>query len=130
MDDIESYFRSIQTVLEETPIVHSSSITYDKRSQFIGFIRGEIYFLDGSVLYIREFVNVENTLDRYMYVYHYQDTHTHLLFRYDNTSHFPHLPTFPHHKHVGSETNVVASFAPNLPSILQEIQIVLQRPSD
>src|SRR5215475_3294360 len=30
------------------------TITYDKRSTYIGFIRGSIYFLDGSLLHLRE----------------------------------------------------------------------------
>ena len=53
---IEDYFRQIATLVATAGIVHSSSITYDKRSTSIGFIRGEISFLDGSQLHLREFV--------------------------------------------------------------------------
>ena len=44
-----------------------------------------------------------------------------MVFRYDNAPHFPHLPTAPHHKHVG-EIEVVAADAPDLQSVLKEIE--------
>jgi len=118
---IEDYFRQIDTLLAGASIVHSSSITYDKRSTYIGFIRGEIYFL-GSCLHFREFVNVEQAPDRYMYVYHYQYLDDAFVFRYNNTPHFPDLPTFPHHKHEGSESNVVPATPPDLQAVLAETQ--------
>ncbi|WP_293121735.1 hypothetical protein [Okeania sp. SIO1I7] len=39
--------------------------------KFEGMIRGEIKFLDNSVLMVREFVDVELTIDRDMYSYQY-----------------------------------------------------------
>jgi len=63
--------------------VQSSSITYDKRSTHEGFIRGEIYFVDASVLHLREFVDVETSVERLLYVYQYMDAHQQLRFRYD-----------------------------------------------
>lgn len=119
---IEDYFRQIDTLIATAAIVHSSSITYDKRSTYLGLIRGDIYFVDGSLLHLREFVNVEHDVERYMYVYHYQRPDGTLIFRYDNTPHFPALPTFPHHKHDTSEANVVAASPPDLQAILTEIQ--------
>ena len=59
---IEDYFRQVAALIAGTSIVHSSSITYDKRSSYIGLIRGDIYFFDGSRLHIREFVNVQQGL--------------------------------------------------------------------
>ncbi len=123
---IEDYFRQIETLLAVTNIVHSSSITYDKRSASIGFVRGSLYFLDNSQLHLREFVNVEHGVERYMYAYHYQRPDGALVFRYDNTPHFPTLPTFPHHKHEGSEANVVAASPPDLAAILSAIQSLIE----
>ena len=50
-------------------MVQSSSITYDKRSTHEGLIHGEVYFVDASVLHLREFVDVETTVERLLYVY-------------------------------------------------------------
>ena len=119
---IEDYFRQIATLIAATGIIHSSSVTYDKRSTSIDFIRGELSFLDGSQLHLREFVNVERGTERYMYAYHYQRPDGTLVFRYDNAPHFPALSTFPHHKHEASETNVVAASPPDLQVVLTEIQ--------
>jgi hypothetical protein len=42
-----------------------------------------------------------------------------MIFRYDNTRHFPQFPTFPHHKHLASE--VLAVQETDLQHVLQEI---------
>ena len=118
---IEDYFRRIETLVADASIVRFFNITYDKRSASIGFIRGSLYFLDGSLLHLREFVDVEYGSERYMYAYHYQRPDGVLVFRYDNTPHFPHLPTFPHHKHEGSESHVVAAGPVDLEAVLAEI---------
>ena len=119
---IDAYFRQIDTLLSHTSIVHSYSVTYDKRSTSVGFIRGSIYFVDGSILYLREFVNAQHDVERYMYAYHYQRPDGTFVFRYDNTPHFPTLPTFPHHKHAGSESNVMSADPPAFQAVLREIQ--------
>ena len=119
---IEDYFQQVNTLITNANIVHSFSLTYDKRSTYIGFIRGSIYFLDGSILHLREFVNVEQGTERYMYAYHYQRPDGSLAFRYDNTPHFPNLSTFPHHKHAGSDSHVISVNPPDLAAILVEIQ--------
>lgn len=119
---IEDYFRQIETILATASFIHSSSLTYDKRSTDIGFIRGDIYFLDGSQLHLREFVNVEHGTERYMYAYHYQNSDGAFVFRYDNSPHFPNLSTFPHHKHEASETNILEASIPDLQAVLAEIQ--------
>jgi hypothetical protein len=42
----------------------------------------------------------------------------------DDTPHHPDLNTFPHHKHDGSETSVVAATPPDLPAVLREIEAI------
>lgn len=85
-------------------VVQASNVTYDTRSTHTAFIHGEIYFVDGSMLHLREFVDVETTPYRLAYVYQYLAPVQQLVFRYDNTGHHRrlNLPTYPHHKHEGS----------------------------
>ena len=118
---IEDYFQQIDALIANTNIVQSSCLTYDQRSTYVGFIRASLYFIDGTILHIREFVNVQYDIDRYMYVYQYQYVDGTLIFRYDNPPHFPQLSSFPHHKHSDSETHVVPSTGPDLQAILIEI---------
>jgi hypothetical protein len=122
---IEDYFRQVGALITDCRTVQAFSVTYDKRSSYVGFIRGSIYLLDGSFLHFREFVNVQHVVERYMYAYHYQRPDGTLVFRYDNTPHFPALTTFPHHKHVGGELSVVPATPPDLPAVLAEIQSLI-----
>lgn len=126
---IEDYFRKIEELIARASFAHSSSVTYDKRSTYIGFVRGVIYFLDGSRLHFREFVNVQHGIDCYVYAYHYQNPEGDLVFRYDNSPHYHGLPGFPHHKHMGNEANVVSASPPDLGYILSEIQDLLSSPT-
>jgi Family of unknown function (DUF6516) len=126
---IEEYFRQVDTLITSTSIVHASSMTYDKRSAYIGFIRGSVYFLDGSVLHLREFVSVQHGVERYMYAYHYQRSDSTFVFRYDNTPHFTTMPTFPHHKHEGRESTVLSANPPDLQAVLAEIQGLMAAPA-
>ena len=48
-----------------------------------------------------------------------------MVFRYDNTPHFPALSSFPHHKHLSDGTSVVACAAPTLAQILAEIESLI-----
>lgn len=120
---LEDYFQEIQTLVRTHPIVQSSTLVNEARTRDRGFLRGELLLQDGSVLCIREFVKVTSVVIREMYAYQYMDAENQLIFRYDNTGHHKklNLPTFPHHKHDGSEENVIAANAPTLAEILQEI---------
>jgi hypothetical protein len=127
---IEEYFRLIQKTVERSPVVLLSSVVYEKRGTYEGIIRGRLQFVDDSVLEWREYVDVETSEDRLMYVFQYMDFSSHLIFRYDNTGHHKklHLQTHPHHKHVGSETNVVPSGPTDLAAVLQEIELTVALP--
>jgi hypothetical protein len=125
---VEAYFRQVRDTIEACSFLQLSTVTYDKRGTHEGFIRGELGFVDGSVLYLLEFVDVQTAMDRLMYAYQYTDASGNLIFRYDNTGHHKklNLPTYPHHKHEGSEDNVVASPAPDLVAVLGEIETLVQ----
>ena len=73
----------------------SHHITFDRRSLTVGYIRGDVYFLNDSLRHFREFVNTQAGIDRFTYVFHYQRADGERVFRYDNSTHFPGLPNFP-----------------------------------
>jgi len=71
------------------------------------------------LLEINEALIIENgALKSLGYRYHLQRANNELLFRYDNTPHFPNLPSFPHHKHLRDA--VVAASKPDLLDVLKE----------
>jgi hypothetical protein len=127
---IEDYFQHLQQAINACLVIQSSTITFDKRSTHTGFIHGEIWFVDGSTLHLREFVDVEIDIDRLMYAYQYMNSAKALIFRYDNTGHHKkfNLPTYPNHKHDSTQDNVVASSAPDLAAVLYEIEQQVQLP--
>ncbi len=53
---IETYFQDIRQVIEACPIMQSYNVRFDKRGTYEGFIKGELYLVDGSTLHLREFV--------------------------------------------------------------------------
>ena len=124
---IEEYFQQFREVIEACPLAESFNVISENRSTYRGFIRGQINFVYGSILYLREFVSVEMTINREMYSYQYMDASKILIFRYDNVEHHKqlNLPNYPHHKHDGSEDNVISSNAPMLADVLNEISRLL-----
>ena len=125
---IDDYFFQIQKVVESCSVIQLSNVTYDKRGTHEGFIQGKLQFMDSSTLHWREFVDVEITVDRLMYVYQYMDSSDMLVFRYDNTGHHKklNLSTYPHHKHEGCDNNVVPSAAKDLANVLKEIELLFK----
>ncbi|MBE9225376.1 hypothetical protein IQ264_08020 [Phormidium sp. LEGE 05292] len=120
---IEEYFQEVRNIIAACLVVQLSNVNYESRSIYRGFIRGELKFSDDSVLYLREFVDVKTIIDREMYSYHYENPSKDMIFRYDNTRHHKklNLPNYPHHKHDGSEDNVISSNTPMLADVLDEI---------
>lgn len=68
-------------------------------------LRIRVRFANGRLLEVNEAVAVlAETLCHLDYRYHCQGPDNKLVFRYDNTPHFPELPGFPHHKHLPGKT--------------------------
>jgi hypothetical protein len=121
---IEAYLQSLLDAIAASPIVRAFNVTLDKRTLRAGLIRGDLYCADGSRSHFRELVEVQAQVVRRMYSYHYQDADAVLIFRYDDTPHHPGLSNFPHHKHAGSEANVIAATPPDLSAVLREIEAI------
>lgn len=121
---IDAYVQLLLDAISASPIVRASNITLDKRTSHAALIRGELDFIDGSRLYFRELVEGGTDVVRRMYSYHYQSSDATLIFRYDDTSHFPRMASFPHHKHVDGEVNVVEAVPPDLSAVLREIETI------
>ncbi|NES72411.1 MAG: hypothetical protein F6K24_48055 [Okeania sp. SIO2D1] len=71
---IKDYVQEIREVINSCSLVTFFSITSDERTENRGFIVGEISFIDGSILYWREFVNVKTKIHRGMYADQYMTT--------------------------------------------------------
>ncbi|WP_054840418.1 DUF6516 family protein [Thermococcus sp. JCM 11816] len=110
-------------LLEKSEIVRSYDILDYKEGSDFYFLKIRTELIDGSVLHIREFVSNEE----YNYSFQWQRD-SELIIRWDNAPHHKNLPTFPHHKHVGSEKNVLPSSEITLEEVLGVISSYIQNP--
>jgi len=82
-------------------------------------LRFRLRFASGKLIEVNESVIIDaGKLKHLGYRYHCQDQDNQLLFRYDNTPHFPNLENFPHHKHLPGE--VVGCEQPVLVTVIHE----------
>ncbi len=88
-------------------------------------LQASLHFYDDSRLSIVEEVERAGRwgTSRIAYKFHYQRADETLVFRYDNLPHYPHLATFPSHKHVGDA--VIEAKAPDLADVLREIDAII-----
>jgi len=125
---IDEYVRAIEAAIAALgDLTRGSTIYMDEREADFIFLRGAVKFVDGSQLHFREFVQLKQGQppNRYKYAYHYQHVDEAVIFRYDNARHYPHLPSAPHHKHVG-ESDVLAADRPDLFQVLKEIEDIIE----
>jgi hypothetical protein len=119
---IQAYFDQIKALVNKYAVTHfvlDTKVSFEMRPGEQGYLTGSITFEDGSVLHFREFLDsVEDTMDKLMYTYHYQDAGNQLIFRYDNARHRPPLGSLEH-KHIPGQ--VVEAPAPTLEDVLAEI---------
>jgi len=88
-------------------------------------LRIRVRFKTGYLFELNEAVIVEDDqLERLNYRYHFQDRQNNLIFRHDNTPHFPDLENFPHHKHLSD--NIISSQEPSVLEVIEEVVKLIQ----
>ena len=88
-------------------------------------LRIRVRFAKGSMLEWNEAViGEEGHVEHLAYRYHFQDKDNNLIFRYDNTPHFPGLKTFPHHKHL--QDKVIDAKRPSISEVIKEVNEFLK----
>jgi hypothetical protein len=88
-------------------------------------LRIRVRFLSGHLLEVNEAIVIEADQIKHLdYRYHFQDQQNNLIFRYDNTPHFPDLKSFPHHKHL--KNKVEDSDEPLILDVIKEAKLLAQ----
>ena len=117
-DSLERYFVEIEAGVAQLP-AYTESYVEEILTAVRANLRIRLRFKNGALLEINEALIVENgALKTLGYRYHLQRADSELMFRYDNTPHFPDLPSYPHHKHLSDA--VIAASKPDLLDVLQE----------
>jgi len=120
---IDSYVVQLESVINSSPVVSSSNITIDRKTNDIAFVSGIIEFRDGTTLDFKEFIeSKESDIEKYKYAYNYR-SHSTVIFRYDNSQdpRAKKLETFPYHKHL-KNIEIVKAQEINLLDVLKEIE--------
>jgi hypothetical protein len=94
-----------------------------------GYFRARVTLSNDDFLEVAEYFKIrDNVVTTTRYRYQWMDCdRANLRKRWDNVPHFPNLPNFPHHIHVGSEENVISGDSLSIQELLdileQEIEI-------
>ena len=118
---IDGYFNSLEQVIDGFDIIESSEIKKQKINNSFGIIEGRLVFKNG-ILDFLEVVRVfdNHNISKKKYKYHFRRFDNSMVFRYDNTPHYPKISTFPHHKH--EKNIIIKSEEPELIWVIQEIK--------
>lgn len=118
---LDRYLHRLYDTIISRGYAEIERLDFDESPEHQGIIAGRLKFHDGSLLEFDEAIILRNEqIVRLRYAYHYQNELGELIFRYDNAPHYPHILTYPHHKHVGLA--VEPSRAPDLSDVLREIE--------
>jgi len=67
------YYSQIETTINDCPIVTHFSTEFDEIDQFVGYFKGKLDLMDGSILRFIEFIEIENEIVNCLkYKYHWQ----------------------------------------------------------
>ncbi len=119
------YLSDCRILLIMNPIIQSYEIVDAYADDRKGYLRIRAVLLNGDFLEIAEyFVLKDDKLFTEDYRFQWMDAEKSVLkYRWDNTPHFPELPDFPHHLHVGD--TVQGHHAMNISKVLDEIEAFL-----
>lgn len=118
---LNTYQNNIVSIVQkyvDNGYVLSFNFSVDARSNYIGFIQGSLEFLQGSRLFFKEFVDLQESIEKLSYSFHYQDQENNLIFRYDNARHKPDLG-YADHKHIRDE--IIQSKIPDIEQVILEV---------
>ena len=118
---IAHYFKSIEHLLINSKLIADKTIDFKEFSIDEGMVTGRLLFLGGYTLNFMEYILIGQQRPKYRF--NLSDSKGKLIFRYDNAPHHKEIPTYPHHKHLG--TQVKPSKEVGLEEVISEIEIMI-----
>lgn len=122
--DLHQYISDVKAKLDNSPIVSSLEIVDERVLLNRGYFRARLTLTNADFLEIAESFTLQGdrpmTLD---YRYQWMNGSKQVLKRrWDSVKHFPNLPNFPHHVHIGSESNVETGQSRNILEFMNFIE--------
>lgn len=125
MTAVQAYIEAVKVRLSLCPKIISVEIVDERISlQNRGYFRARLHLINEDFLEISEYFIADGEHCRPLkYRYQWMDnSQTRLIRRWDNVPHFPRLPFFPHHVHIGNENNVFPSKSLNIIELIELIE--------
>ncbi len=128
---IKDYLNEVLSIIAKNPYIKTQNISFEERPPNTAYLSGLLVFIDGSKLYIKEFVVFKaKSAGILKYGYSYLTKDGALVFRYDNAldPKARKLPTYPEHKHTSKK--LLPAKRPPIEEMLKEVSESLQDISD
>lgn len=103
-----TYLNQIKSQLATSPIIADVQIIEDYALSDRGYFRARLTLSNRDFLEVSEYFRCTSRgclTIRYRYQW-MDEARQQLKRRWDNVEHFPNLPNFPHHIHIGDESHV------------------------
>lgn len=125
--NLEEYIAAVKEKLADSPIISDIEISDERIFINRGYFRARLTLINSDFLEIAESFTIQNkqifTLDyRYQWM---NPSKQFLRKRWDTVKHFPDLPNFPHHIHIGSEINVEPGQSRNILEFIDFMELEL-----
>ena len=120
----QMHLAEIKARLSSSPIVETVSVSVEHAGQEYGYFRARLGLINGDFLEVAEYFDTVGDSTRvHRYRHQWMDHSQRVLKRcWDNTKHFPSLANFPHHIHIGSETQVVPGQSLGILEIIEVLE--------
>ena len=114
--NLDQYLVAVKEKLNASLIIASIEIVDERVLLNRGYFRARLTLTNNDFLEIAEsFTIQDNQLITLDYRYQWMDASKQMLKqRWDSVKHYPNLPNFPHHVHIGSESNVESGQCRNI----------------
>jgi len=117
--DAAEYLSHIRALIALMPQIVHCQVLREEAQGDTGLFRYRLSLRDDSSLEVFElFQVVDGEIKIRKYSFHWQDSQSGLIKRWDNAAHHPEVITYPHHVHKGAESNV-------LPHQSVDIEVIL-----
>jgi hypothetical protein len=121
---IVEYIDTVKGHLLINPLIQHFQIIRERTASADGHLRVKLTLSNRFVMEFSEYIQLDANghVAVVTYSYNCSDRSGKTVVRWDNTPHFPDLPGFPHHKHIGSDEAAEAGYPVDIFSVLDEIQ--------
>lgn len=125
--NLEQYIVAVKEKLKASLIITSIEIVDERILLNRGYFRARLILTNNDFMEIAEsFTIQDNQLITLDYRYQWMDASKQIFKqRWDSVKHYPNLPNFPHHVHIGSESNVESGQSRNIIEFIEFIESIL-----